>query len=651
MHRAVWTVFATSLLVVWLAVAGCKEEEKAPEQPAAGGEAAKAEPAAQPTPEEKAAPGAEVEKAKVEEKAGEEATPAAPVEGEKQASEDLNKKEVPPTVAPAAQLERTLRKVTAWGVTGPIDKTRDLIISLLPPQAQVAAKEQFNKGLADIAKESGLKNLDWLDMSRGVAFGFEGKDKPIFAIPVTDVEAFIQALPDGMQADGNNGYAFGTDAYVMPAGKHLFLSESFRTIDVIEGDLKLELTRMSTDKVAMISVDGESLKTLVSSLLDEAERGMGETMPMQQEQKEFFAKFFNFVRELLGDVEKATLEAEVAGGDLVLRYSLDSVPGSKLAQSIGALRPGNFAAAGLLPAKSYMAMGQNMPPDAVTPWLARYVDLVATAWKLGEEERVEFTKLYARMLQLFGPDSAFAMYSDAGFPMAMTAVSQSSAGLEAREVIYAFYTQLLNKMITNLPAEQQKQFAGRSFRDIMLSLSPVLQNLGIGVKIESEDYRGGKVDFLVFTFDWAKLPAPDWAQTLVGGQLGGALGFDATHVVMTFGPNPIVRAKEVLDGTPGLSVEEFAGPGSTQGRYMAFFTLSIKGLVTDLLQVKPIAEAAVGQDWVTGVAQIDDLRMLCGTEKETVWIEVKIGIQSIVKAFEQPLLKAIEEAQAIGTEG
>lgn len=650
MRKVTLGLLASCLFAAGIASTGCKKEPppspgpaeqprkeelapKAESKPAGGGEAAKAE--------KTSTEGAAKAKEKGEKQGA--ATTTTGEEGRK--AKALGKYGMPGL--PPARIERTLRKVTGWGVTGPIDKTRDTVISLLPPEIQVQAREEFDKKLAELAKKKGLKNLEWLDRSRGVAFGFEGKDKPIVAVPIVDLEKFVAALPEGVVADTNNGYPLDENVYIMPAGgRYLFVSDSFRTIDIIEGDLKLELTRISTDKLLTLSITGESLKTLVSMLLDGVERKLGENMAMQQEQKEFLAKLFNFIREVLGDVEKATLGVEVTGGNLVLRYEVETLAGSKLAQSLEALRPGSFASAGLLPSKSFMVMGQNIPSDAVTPWLPRYVDLVATAWKLGPEERSEFTKLYAKMLQLFGPDSAFAMYSDAGFPLAMTAVSQSSSGMQAREVLYAFYDHLLEKMIKQLPAEQQKQLANRSFRDIVLSISPVLQNLGVGVKVDVEDYRGGKIDSILFTFDWEKLGPRPSVQEVVGTQLGGALGFNSERVVMAFGPNPVVRVKEVLDATPGLSVEKVAGEGSTQGKYVMFFNLSLRQLVNDLLAIKMVADAAAGQDWVSRLLQIEDVRVVGGTLKKTLWLELQLGVKSILEAFEHDLLRAVESPAA-----
>ena len=113
-----------------------------------------------------------------------------------------------------AQIDRTLKQVTAYGVTGPIDKTRNALIELLPAEAHEKVRKAFDDGIAELAREGGLTNMDWLDLSRGIGFGFEGKDRPLLAVPVKSREEFIKALPDSIKPDGNTGYVIG-DSYVL----------------------------------------------------------------------------------------------------------------------------------------------------------------------------------------------------------------------------------------------------------------------------------------------------------------------------------------------------------------------------------------------------------------------------------------------------
>ncbi len=604
--------------------------------------------------EEQAQPGKEKsetgEQKKTEEAAapGKEPAPAATTEGEVQKPEEAPSAEEQAGDAARAeatriQLDRTLRKVTAYGVTGPIATTRDEVISLLPEAIQAKAREGFDNGLKEMATEGKLKNMDWLDLGRGIGFAFEGKDKPLIAIPVTSIDAFKAALPEAITADENNGYAID-DSYIMPYGKYIFLTDSYRTFELIEGDLKLELTRIATDKTALVVLGGESLKTLVSSALDEFERGMSENMPMQQEQKEFLAKLFNFLKELLGEIDQMTVTLDLAGKDLVFRYELKTMPGSRLAQSVGELKPGNFVSAGYLPTKSYFVMAQNFPAAAATPYMNRYVDLVATAWKLKEEERGEFAKLYAKLVSMFGPDAAFALYSDSSFPMAMSSVTQTRNGIAARDQIYAFYTMVLNKVIEELPPDQRQIFASGSLKQVVDSFAPVLLNLGVGVKMDTEDYRGGKVDYLVMTFDWDKLnlpPSAAWIKQIVRSRLGGALAFSDEYMVFTFGPNPIVRAKEILDKTPGLKVVEFFGPGVEENKYFAVVGLSVERLLSAVLEVGTVAALIGEEEWVAKVRQIQDLVFTAGILEGGFWLESTVGVRSIIQAFEKELIEEI----------
>lgn len=562
---------------------------------------------------------------------------------EQLAAAEVAKADAARTKAMQVQLDRTLRKVTAFGVTGPIATTRDKVIGMLPVAIQAKGREGFDAALKQMAGEGKLANMDWLDLTRGIGFAFEGKDKPLIAVPITTVDAFKAALPADIVGDEQGGYLIG-DAYVLPYNNVLFLTDTARTLEIIEGDLKLELTRLTTDKTVLLVLGGESLKTLVSGALDEFERNLGENMPMQQEQKEFLAKLFNFLKELLGEIDQIKVTMDLANKDLVVRYEITTVDGSRLSQSVASIKPGNFKAAGFLPAKSYLVLGQNVAAASAAPYMNRYVDLVATAWKLKEEERGEFTKMYTRMVNLFGPDAAFGMYADSSFPMAMSSVTKAADGLAARDQIYAFYMLVLNKVIEELPPDQRQIFASGSLKQVVDSFAPVLMNLGVNVKMETEDYRSGKVDYLVFTFDWEKLnlpPSAAWVKQVVRSRLGGALGFSKDYMVFTFGPNPIVRAKEILDETPGLKMVELIGPGVEENKYFMVGGLSVDRLMGAILDVGVVATMIGQEPWVEKARQINNLVLTAGTDGGALWAQGVVGIGSVVKAFEAELVEEV----------
>lgn len=561
-----------------------------------------------------------------------------PGEGEaaKVAGEEVVKRK-----APNVQLERTLRKVVAYGVTGPIDTTKNKVIDLLPPQIKGMAQMGWGMGLSDLASKAGLKNLDWLDTSRGIGFALEGKDRPLLAIPVKSEEAFRAAIPDSMEADENMGYQV-EDAYLFPYGKFVLMSDSYRTIDLIEGDLKLELTRLTTDKVFKIVLGGPSLHTLLSSLLDEVERNMGETIPMQQEQKEFLARLFNFVKEMVGELDEVSVSMDVAGNDLVIRYDVVPLEGSKIAASLAAMKPGQFKSATYLPVKSFLVFAQYVPPEVYAPWLPRYVDLMSVAWKLSPEEKAKFGKLYAELISFYGADSAFAIYSDSSFPLCMSGVANMKDGLKARDKIYEFYAMLFERTMDELPPENRAMFENRSFKEIVDGLAPVFANLGIVLKMENEEYRGGMVDYLLVTFDWEKLKLPPdaaWIPQVIQKQLGFAFGFSAQHMVASFGPNAIVRAKEVLDKSAGFDLKTLFGDTFDETQYSGVFGMSVPRLVESLLEIQILAELAEGQEWIPLLKKSRGFLAYSGTKENTGWLEAHLDIKSIVDVAAPIMMK------------
>ncbi len=548
--------------------------------------------------------------------------------------------------APNIHMQRTLSKVTAYGVTGPLNGSMAKLQGVLPPPMRVMADTGLEGLLQEVAGKSGMKNMDWLDRTRGIGFGFEGKDKPLIAVPIVGSDAFKAALPDGAVQDENHGYVLG-DSYVMPYGKYLLVSDSFRTIDIVEGDLKLELTRLTTDKLVLVTLEGHSLKTLASSILDEMEREMGENMPMQQDQKEFLARAFNFAKEALADLDKLTVTLDLLGNDMVIRTELLTLKGTKLATSFGALRPGAFKSATLLPGKSYLVGAQYYPSESFTPWLPRYVDLMASAWKLGLEEKMVFSKLYAELISYYGPDSAFAVYTDSGFPMSMTGIATAVDGLKVRDLMYQFYQMLFAKVIQDLPPENRQMFHNRSLKEVVDGLAPVFANLGLGIQMQSEDYRIGKVDSIVIEFDWVKLKLPPevaWVQDIIKRRLGGAMGFSKDYVVGAFGPNCVVRVKEVLDLTPGLKLTDFFGPAFDESKYWMVFGVSAPQLVDAIMGVKVLADAIGNEYWVQQLRNSSGLLVYAGKlEEDGIWIEGKLDVRTVVEAAAPAILKSMTE--------
>jgi len=645
---------ALSAFALSVALTACGDKKEEPAAPAAGQEEKKAEPAAAkeagtPAPEAKAEESKKTEAGKeTAEEAAAPADAAAPAELPKPEPTKVEE----PAVAPFGniQVERALQKVTAFGVTGPIGKTRERIVALLPADLQATAGMALDAALGDLSAKAGLKNMEWLDQTRGVGFAFEGKDRPLVAIPIVDEEKFKAALPEGVAPDENHGYKF-EESYVLPYGKVLLVSDSFRTIDLIEGDLKLELTRVATDEVLMLTLAGASLKTLVSTLLDEMERNLGENMPMQQEQKEFLARFFNLIKELIADIDKITFTLDIEANDLVFRHELACVPGSKLATTLEALRPGSFKTASLLPAKSFMMVAQTVPQEVYGPWIPRYVDMMASAWRMNDAEREQFGKLYAELIGYFGPDSAFGIYADSAFPLSMSAVTASVDGLAARERLFAFYDLIFKRMLQELPPENRQMFANRSLKEIVNGLAPVFANVGISIKLESEDYRGAKVDYLMLEFDWAKLRLPPdaaWLKQVIQKQLGGAFGFSKNLTVFTFGPNPVVRAKEALDGTPGLTLTDTFGASFDETKYALVFAASVPKIIDSLNEIPIVATALAAQPWVEKLKASKGLQGLAGKMENGGWLEVRIDIKAVVDIVAPMIAAELKGAESEG---
>ncbi len=530
-------------------------------------------------------------------------------------------------------IQRALENSTFYGVSGPLASIPAKVMAVVPQPWAGMLPGKIVEAQADILKKTGLKNIDWVDMERGMGWAITGKQDVLVAIPSKGIEAFTSALPDGLEPDDESGYVLG-EAYLIPQPKFVLMTQNPRMVDAIEGDVRLEITRLITDKIFIFVIDGKALTQLIKGAFDEMEKVMGETLPMQQAQKKFIAKFFNFLKEMALDIKEIRVTGDLTGSSFVMGYEVEMKEGSKLADAMKMMHPGPFKTAKLLPSKSYMVMTQYVNPEVYKPWLPRYVDLMATAWDLSDEEKTDLTQDYAEAMNLMGPDASFSLYSDLGFPMAMTALGQSKDGMKMRDIIYDLYSKLFRRALKELPPDQQAMFANQTFKQIVDQFAPMAKGMGITLSMESEDYQGGKVDYLVMDVDWNQIPAPtgaEWLKDVIKKRFGFAAGFNNEYYVVTMGSSPIVRAKEVLDNKEALDVAAYFGPEYQEQKFATVFAISVKNTVDMLMELQVVRELIGGLPFMESIKQSAPILMTAEVKGTTFEALIHVDMKKILE--------------------
>ena len=165
-------------------------------------------------------------------------------------------------------------------------------------------------------------------------------------------------------------------------------------------------------------------------------------------------------------------------------------------------------------------------------------------------------------------------------------------------------------------------FTDRTLKEVVDGLAPVFANLGIGVTMDSQVYGGGRLDYLVLEFDWEKLSLPPeaaWIKNMIARKLGVAIGFSEDIMVGTFGPNCIVRAKEVLDRTPGLDPADYFNLGAVASEYWFVFRLTGRQFVDALMEIKVVADNIGHEPWLAGLKDCQGLFAYAGKRERGLW--------------------------------
>ncbi|MBM4371562.1 MAG: hypothetical protein FJ098_07905, partial [Deltaproteobacteria bacterium] len=466
--------------------------------------------------------------------------------------------EVPdkPVAAPP-QIERALAKTALHGGLAPLDTLVTRLGTILSPQLKALMETAvYGELLGNIAGEMGMADMAWFDRSRSLRIAVQSKDSVVLLVPLVSPETLLAALPAEKRAEleGKTPLRFAMgNGFAEVVGRDLLVSDRQENIDALDGTLKVELSRLEVTKLFSVIMEGASLHPLVSTALDEAERGMEKFAPMEPRQKEFIAKLFNLLKDILAEIDRLEVGLDLAEGDLVLSYVMSAREGTNLHAAVSGARSAVVDTLKYIPSKSWMSGGQDINPALFLPWLERYMDILASAYGMSTDDRIELWKDYKAMIDLMTGDAAFGLYTDAGFPLSATMVSGVSDGARIQELVYGVYNYFFQKVMETLPQETRQMFAGRTFKELVAQVQGMVASFGVDLKVDAETYQGVTMDYFRITLDYTKMNLPAdaaWLQDLLKEKIEFVMAFAPDRMIFTMGPNGLVRAKEIVDGTP-----------------------------------------------------------------------------------------------------
>lgn len=602
-----------------------KQEPKDPKAAAAGPEDG-AQPSSQPT--------------------GEQVEPVAPsAERGEQAPDTTPEAAAPATAQPKAEeppaaISRALTQVSLHGGLASIDVILQKVGAILPENLRgLMNAAVLGAGMADLAEKLGLKNMGWLDTSRSIRIAVKSRDSVVLVVPITSEQALLESLSPEVAAtvvEKDGLKRFNNKAWFEVMGNEVFVSDKEQNLDALEGALRLELTRLTLDGLLLLKMSSESFLPLFNSALDELEQNLEQIAPLAPAQKELFAKLFSFVKDILADLAEIELRVDIVGKDLSVKYSFTAKPGSKLAFAVEEIGNGTIQTLASMPAKSWLILGEKLPTKAFLPWLDRYIEMIAAAYSLSEEDKLVLSKDYRTLLELFTGDASVAFYADSGFPIALSSVVIVKDGPKTMELVYKLYDYFFQKATEGLPPDARAMFAGRSMSDLINQMSPVAKTFGINLELSTEAYGGGTIDYLRVGLDYNVLNLPPnklWLKDLLTDKLEVAIGASEDRFALTFGPNGLVRMKEIFDGTVHMDPLALFGQDLNMGKYNMVGNLRPMPLVNALMVIPDFAnqmkasmaaemEMLLGHNGLFLFAGID--------EGATWWVDLRLDLDKLM---------------------
>lgn len=482
----------------------------------------------------------------------------------------------------------------------------------------------------------GFKDLNWLDRTKPMRLVLlNPKVYPqaaVLVLPATSQDAAKAALPDTKKEnDAGNQYSMTPSfqvQYVNLLANAVVVTqapEAFaKAKDFVEKDLATVTTKDVLESTWALDNINIIYKTEIDALEAQTKQlaaspammpipGVGDLVAREYEM------IFGAVREM----QRADVAIQFADDVLRLPITLTSSPTSGLAKFAAAMHGRTSTLVDVLPAGSYVVMGGNIDPKSMAAWAELGMTFITQGLKLPEADAQKVRTLYEQNLALQTGDFAMAFYRQGNFAFAVDSVSGTTDGAKLREATFATYELLYTKLVemgkalateNNQPIPPQIDLS--SFPKAIQSLGTMLAPMGITLALQSEDYKGTKIDVLDLKLDFTKLPnvSPSDAQVvqaIVGDHVQLALAFGPTQMLFSMGPEAVARIKQTLEGAKPLAADpSFAKTRSnlqTAGGF-SFYVDPVAGVkafaaIPDLAAVRPAIEGMQSKGGVALSAQ------------------------------------------------
>ena len=274
------------------------------------------------------------------------------------------------------------------------------------------------------------------------------------------------------------------------------------------------------------------------------------------------------------------------------------------------------------------------------------MDILASAYSMSTDEKIELWKDYKVMIELMTGDASFAIYNDAGFPLSMTTVTGVADGPKMAELVYGLYDYFFQKAMDTLPPESRQVFSGRTLKELVAQIQPMVKSFGVNLDLGSEVYQGVRMDYFRLSLDYSLMNLPSdaaWLKDMIKDKVDFVMAFSAEHLIFTMGPNGLVRAKEIVDGKTQLDPETLF-PGVNAARYN--FVMNIDPLVLEqALEIIPQFRTWVRSELGTELEMVAGHKgffFFSGVEGDEAWFDMRMDLKKLMPLVEYAVKREME---------
>lgn len=447
------------------------------------------------------------------------------------------------------------------------------IASVFNPQLGTLVGQQLPELLR--TQLLGLGTLSWMDGRkpvRVVVLDFKKYAQPyVIMLPVADAKGLETALP-AQRTEGETGLTWTT-----AAGRPVFMNrlgdfavftmapETFpATRDFLRGDFAgYQVTELIDAQISTVNVQrimAEDIDALQKQALAQAVDPAGNPVDSLRQLIESQVKM---LRDLLAQTEVLRVIPVWNGQDLALRLEAKVTGDQLLSRFAASTRTRKVEAFRHLPEGGWLVVASNVDPTLFAGVTSLGIDFYANFLNLDAEARNALAKQLQEAAALQTGDTAFAILFDGEFPWRVVSITGVSDGAKAREATYATYTMVMSKLGAMIDAalgsqvKEMPKVDWSSFSGMIDSLRPTLAESGITLALGDRQAGNVRIDTLDLTVDYTKVPlgaADPTVQTfsrVMGGKVGGALGFDDRYIYGAFGKDAAADIEAAAKGAAG----------------------------------------------------------------------------------------------------